>query len=33
LSRGAPNSPLPRPPLIFVAAVGPGLVWGGTYLY
>ena len=33
LSRGAPNSPLPRPPVIFLAAVGPGLVWGGTYLY
>jgi 3-oxoacyl-[acyl-carrier-protein] synthase-3 len=33
LSRIAAHSPAPRLPLIFLAAVGPGLIWGGTYLH
>jgi 3-oxoacyl-[acyl-carrier-protein] synthase III len=27
------REPVPCPPLIFVIAVGPGLLWAGTYLY
>jgi 3-oxoacyl-[acyl-carrier-protein] synthase III len=33
LGRIKANSPAPRLPLIFLAAVGPGLIWGGTYLH
>ena len=30
--RDSDNSSAPSMPLIFVAAVGPGLVWAGTYI-
>ena len=33
LTKALANDKAARRPLIFLAAVGPGLMWGGSYLY